>query len=93
MEYISDGRKEKVVEVEDVADEIRRATNDPTIADVVVRRVAIAAADGMISRGELRRILDVIATKRRSGEIRKPGAYFITSAKDLFRRAGIPWST
>ncbi len=41
----------------DVAEMIRGATGDSRLADVVVRRVATAAADGVISRSELERVL------------------------------------
>lgn len=80
------------VSVDELVDRIHRAVADPRLVDVVVRRVALAAVDGLISRSELDRQLNYIAEGRRSGTIRVPGAYFVSCAKDLFRRAGLPWS-
>lgn len=72
---------------------ITAAVADRNLVLVVVRRVALAAADGIISRSELDRILLFVAKGRRSGTIENPGGYFVSCAKDLFRKAHVPWST
>ena len=76
---------------DNIAQAIRGAVQDDRLAEAVVKRVALDAADGVISRSELRRIIDTIGHGRRAGVITSPGAYFVTCAKDLYARAGLPW--
>jgi hypothetical protein len=75
----------------EIAETIRLAVADDALAEIVVRRVAIATADGLVSRSDLNRVLQYIADGRRSGAIARPGAYFCRCAQDLYRRAGLPW--
>lgn len=88
-----ESQREHRYTVDDIADAIRGAVADDRLAYVVVRRVALAAADGMISRSELARQLAYIAEGRRAGTIKVPGAYFVTCAKQLYAAADLPWST
>lgn len=78
---------------EDWAHVIRQAVADPRLADVVVRRVALAVADGVLSRSRIEELLRYIADGRRTRTIARPGAYFVTCAKELFAQSNVPWST
>lgn len=73
----------------DIADVIRRVFN---LAEPIVRRIALAAADGLISASELRRKIDYIATRKRAGTLRNADAYFVTCCMEEFRKNNIPWS-
>lgn len=75
-----------------IAAAIRGAVADPNLSESIVRRVALHAADGLISRSDLRASLDDVAQARRAGTIHtSSGAYFVAIAKRLYRQAGLPW--
>lgn len=78
---------------EHFANLIRSSVKDPDLAEAIVNRVALAAADGLISGPRLERKLDYLARCRREGKIRNPGGYFVACVMEMFQQAGLPWST
>lgn len=54
-------------------------------------KVARAIVSSQVSRSEFERVLSVVGSKRRSGVVRNPGAYFVACAKRLFAESGVKW--
>ena len=73
-------------DVDEFADKIRGAVADRQLAEVIVRRVALMAADGRISRSQLDHVLTHIAEGRRAKTIKKPGAYFVACARTWLQK-------
>jgi hypothetical protein len=74
-----------------IAVAIRGAVADERLSEVIIRKVALHTADGLLSKSDLRAALDELAEGRRAGTIRSSGAYFVAIAKRLYRQAGLPW--
>lgn len=77
--------------VEQIAREVLRAVGDPKMHPGVAMRAARAVADGKLETQELTEMLDIIASQRKAGRLRSPGAYFVVSLKRSFQRNEIPW--
>lgn len=74
-----------------VARQIVEAVADPDMASSIPLSVARHAVDRDFNMSELIQILDILIAGRKSGRIKKPGAYFLTAARQLYRRNGIQW--
>jgi hypothetical protein len=77
--------------VRDLARAIHRAVNDPKMHPKIAMRVARVTWEGLLSRADLKELLDIVETKRRAKQLDSPGAYFVASIKRLFQRNDIPW--
>jgi hypothetical protein len=74
-----------------MARKIMTVVADPTVHRSIPVKLARAVVERKISPDEVAYMLDTIAAKRMSGELDRPGAYFIVSVKRLFQRHEIPW--
>lgn len=68
-----------------ILDTVRDANLFPSVAMKVARQVA----ERRLPPGELAELLDGIVANRKS--ISKPGAYFVTGCKRLFRKHELRW--
>ncbi len=75
-----------------IARHVLEKVGDAKMHHVVAMRVARALVDHKISRAEVDELLDIVEAKRKRGELRSPGAYFVTSIKRIFERAEVIWS-
>ncbi|MCH8923073.1 MAG: hypothetical protein IIA67_08005 [Planctomycetes bacterium] len=64
---------------------------DVNMNRVISDRVARLLQDHLLQRSEIDELLDTVETKRKSGELRKPGAYFVVSLKRIYQREEISW--
>lgn len=74
-----------------LAREVLRAVGDPKMHPGIAMRAARAVVDGKMETQELTEMLDIIASQRKAGRLRSPGAYFVTSLKRAFQRNEIAW--
>lgn len=78
-------------ETRTIARQIADAVRDPKMHPTIAMKVARAVATRRISPDELIQILDYVVAKRVAGELRSPGAYFVTSIKRVFQANEVPW--
>lgn len=78
-------------EVRLVARQIQDAVGDPRMHPTIPMKVARAAIERKISITELCELVDYIAAKRQAGELRSPGAYFVTSIRRVFQANEVTW--
>jgi hypothetical protein len=71
---------------------IRREVDDPLLKLSPCVKVACAIADGRLKVESIEEIFAELNKHRRAGTLRKsPGAYFVGSAMQAFRRLGLAW--
>lgn len=74
-----------------IARHIMHKVGDAKMHPSISMKVARALIDNRVSRSEIDELLDIVERKRETGELRKPGAYFVTSVKRIFQREEVPW--
>ena len=70
---------------------VSNKVNDAKMHPSIAWRVARLLVDQRLSRSEIDELLDTVETKRLSGELVSPGAYFVASIKRIYAREEIPW--
>jgi len=77
--------------VREIARSIMRAIGDPNMHPMIATRVARAVIERKVSPDEIATLCDTVECKRKAGQLRVPGAYFLQSVRRIFQREEIPW--
>jgi hypothetical protein len=77
--------------VRTMARAIMQAVGDPNMHPTIPTKVARAVVERRVLPDEIANLCDTIDAKRKSGQLRKPGAYFLSSVRRIFQREEIPW--
>lgn len=77
--------------VHDMARAISNAVHDPKMHPSIAIKVARAVVERKVSPNEIAELCDIIKAKRMAGQLRSPGAYFVTSVRRIFQAAEILW--
>lgn len=78
-------------QVRNCARELVRAIADKDMHPSIPLRVARAIVERQVSVHSVNEICDHIEAKRMAGELKKPGAYFLSSVRRLFYANGVEW--
>ena len=77
--------------VEQIARSIMDDVGDVDMHGSIPTKVARAIFENRIPFGEVAVVCDIIRSKRKSRQLDKPGAYFLSSMRRLFRKHDLKW--
>jgi hypothetical protein len=77
--------------VRNCARAMMRAVADQKMHPSIPTRVARAVVERKVSPHEIAELCDLIEAKRKAGQLRQPGAYFLVSVRRIFQREEITW--
>ena len=89
VEQLVSSSPEKIVR--ELAAMVSNRVNDAKMHPSIAWRVARLLVEQKLSRSEIDELLDTVETKRLSGELVSPGAYFVVSIKRIYAREEIAW--